>query len=133
MLPTPLKLIKKYPVTTILIAIIGYLSFFTPPETPLGQVHFIDKWTHLVMYGSLTFILWTEYCRCNKARPGMSRALCLYLGVVALSGCIELLQAYCTTTRSGDWMDLAANAVGGILGILLSLCLCHKRNKPEGQ
>lgn len=33
-----------------------------------------------------------------------------------MSGLIELAQAYCTTCRSGDWLDFAANTVGVLLG-----------------
>lgn len=120
MKPPSIKAVKKYPLTAILIVIIGYLSFFTPPETPLSQVRFIDKWTHLILYGTLTLVLWTEDRRTLPHRTDIRRTLCLYLGAVAMSGCIELLQAYCTTNRSGDWLDLAANAAGGLIGILLA-------------
>lgn len=34
---------------------------------------------------------------------------------ILMSGIIELLQDRLTTTRSGDWWDLAANAVGVLL------------------
>ena len=36
-------------------------------------------------------------------------------GIIApilMSGIIELLQAYCTTNRSGDWIDFFANILG---------------------
>lgn len=29
---------------------------------------------------------------------------------------IELVQEYCTVSRSGDWYDFAANAAGGLIG-----------------
>lgn len=29
---------------------------------------------------------------------------------------MELLQAYCTTTRSGEWLDFYADTVGVLLG-----------------
>ncbi len=37
-----------------------------------------------------------------------------------MSGCIEILQANCTETRSGDWMDFAANCTGVLLATLLA-------------
>ena len=36
-----------------------------------------------------------------------------------MSGVIELLQAYCTETRSGDWLDFLANTIGVALAALL--------------
>ena len=123
------KWIRRHPISVILILVIWYLSLFTPPKTELANVRFIDKWAHLLMYGSLAFVLWMEDWRVRKASPSMPRALALYIGPVAMSGLIELAQAYCTTDRSGDWLDLAANAIGELAGIVLSGMLTRKMRK----
>lgn len=123
------KWIRRHPISVILILVIWYLSLFTPPKTELANVRFIDKWAHLLMYGSLAFVLWMEDWRVRKASPSMPRALALYIGPVAMSGLIELAQAYCTTDRSGDWLDLAANAIGALAGIILSGMLTRKMRK----
>ena len=123
------KWIRRHPISVILILVIWYLSLFTPPKTELANVRFIDKWAHLLMYGSLAFVLWMEDLRVRKASPSMPRALALYIGPVAMSGLIELAQAYCTTDRSGDWLDLAANAIGALAGIVLSGMLTRKMRK----
>lgn len=123
------KWIRRHPISVILILVIWYLSLFTPPKTELANVRFIDKWAHLLMYGSLVFVLWMEDWRVRKASPSMPRALALYIGPVAMSGLIELAQAYCTTDRSGDWLDLAANAPMALAGIVLSGMLTRKMRK----
>ena len=123
------KWIRRHPISVILILVIWYLSLFTPPKTELANVRFIDKWAHVLMYGSLAFVLWMEDWRVRKASPSMPRALALYIGPVAMSGLIELAQAYCTTDRSGDWLDLAANAIGALAGIVLSGMLTRKMRK----
>ncbi|EGG51499.1 VanZ family protein [Paraprevotella xylaniphila] len=123
------KWIRRHPISVILILVIWYLSLFTPPKTELANVRFIDKWAHLLMYGSLAFVLWMEDWRVRKASPSMPCALALYIGPVAMSGLIELAQAYCTTDRSGDWLDLAANAIGALAGIVLSGMLTRKMRK----
>ena len=123
------KWIRRHPISVILILVIWYLSLFTPPKTELANVRFIDKWAHLLMYGSLAFVLWMEDWRVRKASPSMPRALALYIGPVAMSGLIELAQAFCTTDRSGDWLDLAANAIGALAGIVLSGMLTRKMRK----
>ena len=84
------KWIRRHPISVILILVIWYLSLFTPPKTELANVRFIDKWAHLLMYGSLAFVLWMEDWRVRKASPSMPRALALYIGPVAMSGLIEL-------------------------------------------
>ena len=38
---------------------------------------------------------------------------------VLFSGCVELLQEYCTTYRGGDWLDFTANSLGAIFASLI--------------
>jgi hypothetical protein len=119
---------KKYPLSCLCLALIFILSF-TPffPETPLDNVQFIDKWTHLVMYGGTCSIIWWEHLRlCKKEtrRPNL-RALFWFalVGMIILGGLVELGQAYCTTTRSGEWLDFYADSVGVLLGNAFGLLL----------
>ena len=118
------QFVRKYPFSTLCLALIGVLSF-TPffPETPLDNVQFIDKWTHLVMYGGTCSVIWWEHLRlCKKEtrRPNL-RALFWFalVGMIILGGLVELGQAYCTTTRSGEWLDFFADSIGVLLGNLL--------------
>lgn len=107
------QLVRKYPITVILTIVIWYLSFFTPPQTRLEGIAFIDKWVHTTMYGGTFTVLWIEYLRKHKALDTKKLILLAWLAPILMSGLIEILQAYCTGgRRSGDWLDLAANAVG---------------------
>lgn len=103
---------RKYPVSLVVVAIIFYLSFFTPPKTEMEEIPYIDKIVHICMYGGLCLILWFEYLRNHKI---INRTHLIWGGIIApivMSGCIELLQAYCTDNRSGDWFDFFANSIG---------------------
>lgn len=106
-------LLKSYPLTCLVVAVIWVLCLFTPPRTPLDGVAFIDKWTHLVMYGGLCSVMWVEYMRGHR-RPCFRRLVVMALVLpVAMGGLLELLQATCTGgRRSGDWLDFAANTLG---------------------
>lgn len=115
--------IKNYPFTSALVLVIWFLSLFTPPKTRLDGIQFIDKWTHLVMYGTLVATLWTEHAKIGRRSPRLPAALFIYWGPVLMSGLIELVQEYCTENRSGDWCDFAANALGGLLGIAVGYCV----------
>ena len=113
--------LKKYPLSWCCIALVWILSL-TPffPETPLDDVAFIDKWTHFVMYGGTCSVIWWEHLRhCKKeARRPNLQALFMFafVGMILLGGIMELLQTYCTTTRSGEWLDFYADTVGVLLG-----------------
>lgn len=119
--------VKNYPFTTILIICIWLLSFCTVPETELGDVPFIDKWTHIAMYGGTCTVLWIEYLRRHREITQRTRlAVMAWLLPVVMSGAIELLQEYCTGgRRSGDWSDLLANALGVTLAAVIGLLLAH--------
>jgi VanZ family protein len=43
--------------------------------------------------------------------------------MILLGGLIELLQAYCTTTRSGEWLDFFADSIGVLLGNAIGLLM----------
>ena len=115
---------KKYPFSLLCLALIWILSlvpFF--PETPLDGVDFIDKWTHLVMYGGTSAVIWCEYLRCHSV-INWSRLLWIAVaGMIVLGGVIELIQGNCTTTRSGEWFDFIADSVGVLLGAGFGLLL----------
>lgn len=116
-LPIALSIVRHYPLSLLCIALIWFLSL-TPffPETPFDNVQFIDKWTHLVMYGGTCGVIWWEYLRHHQQLNKRKLLLWPLLGMIALGGVMELLQAYCTTTRSGEWLDFYADTVGVLLG-----------------
>jgi hypothetical protein len=109
---------KKYPLAIVIIAIIFYLSFFTPPKTELSEISNIDKFVHLAMYGGLCIIIWFEYLRCHSSLNWIRITIGAIIGPICMSGAIELIQAYLTTNRSGEWMDFASNITGVILATL---------------
>ncbi len=128
MLKTFRHLLSHYPLTLICLALIWFLCLFViVPKTPLNDVAFIDKWTHLVMYGGTTSVMWWEYLRHHRRLVFWKLFLFAFLGLIAMSGVIELLQAYCTTNRSGEWLDFAANTTGVGLGTLIGLVMWRVR------
>ena len=119
------NIVRKYPVSVFFFVVIWYLSFFTPPKTELDEVAFIDKWVHVAMYGGTCGTLWIEYLLRHKWQcDRLKLTLWAWVMPILMSGCIELLQEYCTNgRRSGDWLDLAANATGVTLAALFGLAL----------
>ena len=118
-----IQYIRKYPFSVTCISLIWILSllpFF--PETPLDNVAFIDKWVHFIMYGGTCLVIWLEYVLKHKSPDYEKLFFWAWLAPVVMGGVLELMQAYCTTTRNGDWLDFAANSTGvtlaGIIGLI---------------
>ena len=59
--------LKKYPLSICIIAVIIYLSFFTPPKTDMGDIPGLDKLVHTCMYGGLCLVIWFEYLRSHRS------------------------------------------------------------------
>ena len=117
--------VSRYPLSILCVVLIWILSlmpFF--PETPFDQVEFIDKWTHLVMYGGTCSVILWEYLRKHQILDGEKIFFYAWLCPVLMSGLLELLQEYCTFGhRNGDWLDFAANTMGVTLGALIGLLM----------
>lgn len=127
--------IKNYPVSLIVIAIIFYLSFFTPPKTRVEEIPNIDKIVHFCMYGGLTFVIWTEYLWHHNAINWKRLIVGGILCPIIMSGLIEIGQGTLTVNRSGDWMDFVANSLGVLVvsyigyHFLYPFIFRYKRNK----
>lgn len=122
--------VKRYPLSLLCIVLIWYLCiWFLPPKTPLNDMRFIDKWTHFVMYGGTCSVIWYEYLRSHQRINGWRLFLFAWLVPALMSGVIELIQAYCTTNRSGEWLDFAANTTGCTLGAIVGMGIFTINNR----
>ena len=125
-----LHLATHYPFSSILIVVIWYLCFFTPPHTRLDHVAFIDKWTHIAMYLLTCTVIWTEYFHRHHRVEWRKVLLLAWIAPIAMSGVIEILQATCTGgRRSGEWLDFAANATGATLALIIGILRARSRAK----
>ena len=64
----------------------------------------------------ITALSLVEYLRHHRRIQCSRLFLYAFIAPIAMSGLMELLQAYATTYRSGEWLDLAANSIGVCLG-----------------
>lgn len=122
------KFIRNYPLTTVTVVFIWIICLIPIPETPLSDVSFIDKWTHIALYFVLGSIVGHEYYRNNRAATAVRLALWQFAVPSLMGGIIELVQKYCTFgVRSGDWLDFAADAVGAALAFVIGLAIMALR------
>ena len=111
--------LKKYPLSLCIVAAIFYLSFFTPPQTDMEEIPGIDKLVHTCMYGGLCLVIWFEYLRSRRSINFPKVWIWGIIAPILMSGAIELMQAYCTENRGGEWRDFAANSLGAVLAALV--------------
>ena len=115
--------LKTYLLTAIVSVVIVVLSTIPIPENPpLGDVPLIDKWVHMAMYGGLVLVMWVDHVVRNKRAFSWMVRIIMLLYAIVLGGAMELVQAYLTTCRSGDWIDFEADAIGALVTLLLCMC-----------
>ena len=125
--------LKRYPLSLLTILAIILFSLLPIPEVKMMQnISLADKWGHMLMYGGLVCIIWFEYLRSHKELQPKKLALLAFLAPIAMGGLLELLQAYATTCRSGEWFDFAANSIGVSLGTICGLTFAYfKLNRQK--
>lgn len=109
---------QRYPLTLGLTVCIVALSLMYTGHTQLDSTPFIDKMVHASIYATLSLALWWE-----SRTHGFKWVLTVVVFPIAFSGVMELLQAYCTTYRAGEWLDLAANSLGVVLATSITGCV----------
>lgn len=113
----------KYKFTILISVIIFILSTIPFPEIPtLEDVPFIDKWVHFVMYGALTCAIYLDRKLAHQD-TSIPFILSAFILPSLYGGLIELIQKYCTTCRSGEWLDFYADTFGAFLATIISLSL----------
>ena len=113
--------IKKHALSLFVTAVILFLSLYPIGPIEMAQnVPLADKWTHMVMYATLSFALAYECSHSRIHRPWLHYLVIVFVLPTALGGVLELAQAYCTTYRSGDWLDFLADGLGALAATLLS-------------
>lgn len=98
--------------TILTLAAITTLSLW--PQEKLPPVTGTDKTHHIIAYAALMFPI---------ALRKPDKWIMFGLIFIAYSGVIELLQPY--VNRHSDWLDMAANVMGVICGIIIAKLLIY--------
>ena len=91
---------------TVGIAIMSLTESSYMPSVSLN-----DKLMHAILYACLAASWWLA----------IKRPVWILVGVTLYGALLELLQHYCTLTRSGEWLDLLADFVGTTITIILAI------------
>lgn len=122
-----LRHLPPYICTLIILIAVCYLSL--APEPMPEQDKFFDfpgsdKVAHLVMYASLTAAFCFDYYRRNSRHNNEPFIFTIAIVVsIIIGGIIEVLQHILPLERSGEILDLVADAAGACLGVIFGIRL----------
>lgn len=110
-------------IPAVLVAVgIAVLSLMERPDR-IMVVHASDKVLHGLMYA-----LWAVTVMLGALVNGHRRwsaYAAVIIFVTAYGALMEWLQYTCTVSRSGEWLDIAANFIGAVVGVTFTaLCFC---------
>ena len=80
----------------------------------------LDKVAHLLMYATFAFLCLWGYRKqfISNGITYQHKALLLAVAIsIAYGGVTELMQEYLVPSRTGDWVDFAADAIGTLVGV----------------
>lgn len=109
------QVIRYIPAFLIAVGIAVLSLWEQPQEPPAFAIN--DKLVHGVLYAMLAISMIAAVGRNARTRVFPY----IYTCVIATSygALLEILQRFCTLTRSGEMADLYADAIGAIIGVLL--------------
>ncbi|MGN0235981.1 MAG: VanZ family protein [Paludibacteraceae bacterium] len=105
----------------IVAIVIALLSLWEHPTLPPLVLRWSDKTWHTLMYVVQAVALLLPVAALGKERR---KGLWVHYAVAwvltaGYGGLMEVLQATCTRTRTGDWIDFVADMVGATIGLAL--------------
>jgi len=124
MLKDILALLKdKILIIAIIVTVsILYLSLMRMPKYNIAISH-IDKLQHCIAYFTLSISWLLNFYKQNKKY--LVVISCILFGII-----IEILQQTITSYRTGDYLDIIANSVGVLLGLLF-FTVFFKKNEVK--
>ena len=114
---------RKYawyvPAAVVAVAI-ALLSLWEHPTLPPLVLRWSDKTWHTLMYVVQAVALLLHVALEGAKQKGLwKRYVWAWVLTVGYGGLMEVLQATCTRTRTGDWIDFAADIIGASVGLVL--------------
>ena len=109
------KFKKSARVLAILWTLLIFVLCLIPGSSfPRVDIPLVDKWAHVILFGVFAFLWLCGYPSRNL------RFLIIILIVTAFFGwLVEYIQGNWVKNRSQDHMDTLADAIGGIVGVLV--------------
>jgi VanZ family protein len=113
--------LKKYhPVPSIVLGLFIFILCLIPgksfPDMSWAAAVAPDKWVHAILYAC-----WALVYEWSKPLNSKIHSLWIILLMLGFGGFIEIFQENVSANRRGEWLDLAADGIGLVLGYLFSL------------
>ena len=104
--------------------LIFFLCLIPGTSLPKVDIPLVDKWVHIILFGLFAF-----FWLCTAPTRNIRFLIMLFLITLFFGWLVEYIQGHFVKYRSQDNMDILADAIGGIVGILLFALLSYLGDK----
>ena len=122
----PLKKFVYYWLPVLVYCLIIFIQSSFPATEHIPEFDFSDKLLHAGVYAVLGMLLYRAFNAMQK-RPSFAGLLILSIFLTTLYGASDEIHQYFVPSRSAEFLDFAADAVGGIIGVMTAAAILKNR------
>ena len=121
-----LKRFTYYWLPVLVYCLIIFIQSSFPATEHIPGFDFSDKLLHAGAYAVLGMLLYRAFNAMQK-RPSTAGLVILSVLLTALYGASDEIHQYFVPSRSAEFLDFAADAVGGIMGVMIAVVFFKNR------
>ncbi len=110
----------------LLYCLLIFIQSSFPASEHVPQFDFSDKLLHVGAYAVLGFLLYRAFSAKDNGATTV-RLIAMSIFLTALYGASDEIHQYFVPSRSAEFLDFAADAIGGILGAMTAMIIYKNR------
>ena len=123
---SPFKRFAYYWLPVLLYCLLIFIQSSFPASEHVPQFDFSDKLLHVGVYAVLGFLLYRAFSAMDNGATTV-RLIAISIFLTALYGASDEIHQYFVPSRSAEFLDFTADAIGGILGVMTAMIICKNR------
>ena len=121
-----LKRFTYYWLPVLLYCLLIFIQSSFPASEHVPDFNFSDKLMHAAAYAVLGLLLYRALNAMDKRIPP-ARLIVLSIFLTALYGASDEIHQYFVPSRSAEFLDFAADAIGGGVGVIAAMVIFRNR------
>ncbi|MEK6193956.1 MAG: VanZ family protein [Deltaproteobacteria bacterium] len=122
----PFKRFAYYWLPVLLYCLLIFIQSSFPASEHVPEFDFSDKLLHVGAYAVLGFLLYRAFSAMDNGATA-ARFIAMSIFLTALYGASDEIHQYFVPSRSAEFLDFAADAIGGILGVMTAMIIYKNR------
>jgi len=123
---SPFKRFAYYWFPVLLYCLLLFIQSSFPASEHVPEFDFSDKLLHAGAYAVLGFLIYRAFSAMDNDATTI-RLIAISIFLTALYGASDEIHQYFVPSRSAEFLDFAADAIGGILGVMTAMIIYKNR------